>query len=101
MIYSDLNAILLGEIVRRVSGAPLLRLFVSREVFAPLGLAQQMLFGPRSASYEDCSYEPLARHPIAGIVNDPSAYKLGGVTGNAGLFCHCERTRALRAIHVE
>ena len=31
MVYSDLNAILLGEIVRRVSGAPL-DVFVTREV---------------------------------------------------------------------
>ena len=86
MIYSDLNAILLGEIVRRVSGAPL-DVFVTREVFAPLGLAQQMLFRPPKRLVPLTAPTNLWHgHPIAGIVNDPSAYKLGGVTGNAGLF---------------
>jgi CubicO group peptidase (beta-lactamase class C family) len=86
MIYSDLNAILLGEIVRRVSGAPL-DVFVTREVFARLGLAQQMLFRPPKRLVPRTAPTNLWHgHPIAGVVNDPSAYKLGGVTGNAGLF---------------
>jgi len=45
MVYSDLNAILLGVIVQRVSGQPL-DVFVTREVYVPLGLDQQMLFRP-------------------------------------------------------
>src|SRR5213593_4438426 len=49
MVYSDLNAILLGEIVHRVSGQPL-DVFVTREVYAPLGLDQQMMFRPRGAN---------------------------------------------------
>ncbi len=66
-IYSDLNAILLGEIVRRVT--------------------QQMLFRPPKRLIPLTAPTNLWHgHPIAGIVNDPSAYKLGGVTGNAGLF---------------
>lgn len=86
MIYSDLNAILLGEIVRRVSGAPL-DVFVTREVFAPLGIAQQMLFRPPKRLVPRIAPTNLWHgHPIAGVVNDPSAGKLGGVTGNAGLF---------------
>jgi CubicO group peptidase (beta-lactamase class C family) len=86
MIYSDLNAILLGEIVRRVSGVPL-DVFVTREVFAPLGIAPQMLFRPPKRLVPRTAPTNLWHgHPIAGVVNDPSAYKLGGVTGNAGLF---------------
>jgi CubicO group peptidase (beta-lactamase class C family) len=86
MIYSDLNAILLGEIVRRVSGAPL-DVFVTREIFAPLGIAPQMLFRPPKRLASRTAPTNLWHgHPIAGVVNDPSAYKLGGVTGNAGLF---------------
>ena len=45
MVYSDLNAILLGEIVRRVTGTPL-DAFVTREVYTRLGLDQQMIFRP-------------------------------------------------------
>jgi len=86
MIYSDLNAILLGEIVRRVSGAPL-DVFANREVFAPLGLAQDMIFLPAKRLERRAAPTVLCHgHPIAGVVNDPSAYKLGGMTGNAGLF---------------
>jgi len=63
MVYSDLNAILLGEIVRHVSGQTLKRL---EPRIAPTNLWRG--------------------HPIAGVVNDPSAGKLGGVSGNAGVF---------------
>jgi CubicO group peptidase (beta-lactamase class C family) len=44
VIYSDLNAILLGEIVRRVAGEPL-DVVAAREIFAPLGL-RRTLFRP-------------------------------------------------------
>ena len=44
VVYSDLNAILLGEIVRRAAGEPLDR-FAGREIFVPLGL-RQTLFRP-------------------------------------------------------
>ena len=85
VVYSDLNAILLGEIVRRVAGEPLAA-FVAREVLAPLGLAQT---GFHPAASERARIAPTGvwrGHPVAGVVNDPSAAKLGGVAGNAGLF---------------
>lgn len=86
MVYSDLNAILLGEIVRRVSGAPL-DAFVKREVYTPLGLDQQLLFRPPKRLERRTAPTGLWHgHPIAGIVNDPNAAKLGGVSGHAGLF---------------
>ena len=86
MVYSDLNAILLGEIVRRVSG---LRLdaFARRTIYAPLGLDQELLFLPPKRVEKRIAPTGLWHgHPIAGIVNDPSAGMLGGVSGNAGLF---------------
>ncbi|HEV2670791.1 MAG TPA: serine hydrolase domain-containing protein [Gemmatimonadales bacterium] len=86
MVYSDLNAILLGEIVRRVSGAPL-DVFVAREVYAPLALEQQLMFRPPKKLERRIAPTGLWHgHAIAGIVNDPSAAKLGGVSGHAGLF---------------
>jgi CubicO group peptidase (beta-lactamase class C family) len=86
MVYSDLNAILLGEIVRRVSGSPL-DVFVTREVFAPLGLDQQMIFRPPRRLERRIAPTGLWHgHPVAGVVNDPNAAKLGGVAGHAGLF---------------
>src|SRR5439155_23376087 len=86
MVYSDLNAILLGEIVRRVSGAPL-DVFVTREVYAPLGLDEQLMFRPPKKLERRIAPTGLWHgHAIAGIVNDPNAAKLGGVSGHAGLF---------------
>jgi CubicO group peptidase (beta-lactamase class C family) len=86
MVYSDLNAILLGEIVRRVSGLPL-DAFVARELYAPLGLQQQMLFRPPKRLEKRTAPTGLWHgHAIAGVVNDPNAARLGGVAGHAGLF---------------
>jgi len=86
MVYSDLNAILLGEIVRHVSGQTL-DAFVTRTIYAPLGLEQQMLFRPPKRLVPRIAPTNLWRgHPIAGVVNDPSAGMLGGVSGNAGVF---------------
>src|SRR5207237_978409 len=48
VIYSDLNAILLGAVVQRVTGEPL-DVFVAREVFAPLGLEATMFRPPAQA----------------------------------------------------
>ncbi len=85
MVYSDLNAILLGEIVRRAGGAPL-DVFAAREVFRPLGL-EHMVFRPGRRLVARIAPTGVWRgHPVAGVVNDPNAAKLGGVAGHAGLF---------------
>ena len=83
--YSDLNFVLLGEILRRVSGEPLDQ-FVTREVIEPLGLTETRY---RPASRLAARTAPTGLwhgHPVAGVVNDPTAAKAGGVSGNAGLF---------------
>src|SRR6266498_4635240 len=86
MVYSDLNAILLGEIVRHVSGLPL-DAFVTRAFYTPLSLDQQLLFRPPKRLEPRVAPTNLWHgHPIAGVVNDPSAGMLGGVSGNAGVF---------------
>jgi len=85
VIYSDLNAILLGEIVRRAAGEPL-EAFAAREIFEPLGL-RQSLFRPPAARRSRIAPTGLWHgHPVAGVVNDQNAARLGGVAGHAGLF---------------
>src|SRR5438309_701866 len=85
VIYSDLNAILLGEAVRHAAGEPL-DAFAAREVFTPLGL-QQTMFRPAARLKGRIAPTGVWRgHPVAGVVNDGSAVKLRGVSGNAGLF---------------
>jgi len=83
--YSDLNAILLGLIVERVTGVPLDQL-ARQEVFDPLGM-EQTLFAPgavlRPRIVPSMSDD---QGPIAGRPSDPNAFALGGVAGHAGVF---------------
>jgi CubicO group peptidase (beta-lactamase class C family) len=85
MEYSDFNAILLGEIVRRTAGVPL-DVFAAREIFAPLGLEQMMFRPPRRLVPRIAPTGMWRGHPVAGVVNDQNAVRLGGVAGHAGLF---------------
>jgi CubicO group peptidase (beta-lactamase class C family) len=85
MVYSDLNAILLGEIVRRAGGMSL-DVFATREIFAPLGLEQMWFRPPRRLARRIAPTGVWRGHPVAGVVNDQNAARLGGVAGHAGLF---------------
>jgi CubicO group peptidase (beta-lactamase class C family) len=85
VIYSDLNAIVLGELVHRVAGVPL-DTVTAREL-APALEWRHTAFRPPRAWRERIAPTGLWRgHPIAGEVNDPNAHRLGGVAGHAGLF---------------
>ena len=85
MEYSDFNAILLCEIVRRTAGVPL-DVFATREIFARLGLRQSMFRPPRRLVPRIAPTGVWHGHPVAGVVNDQNAARLGGVAGHAGLF---------------
>jgi len=85
VLYSDVNAILLGEVVRRTAGEPLDR-FAAREIFAPLGLSQTLFRPPRRLEARIAPTGLWHGHPVAGIVNDANAARLGGVAGHAGAF---------------
>ncbi len=85
VIYSDLNAILLGEIVGRAAGEPL-DVFAAREIFGPLGLRGTMFRPPARLRPRIAPTGVWRGHAVAGSVNDGSAFKLRGVSGNAGLF---------------
>jgi uncharacterized protein YbbC (DUF1343 family) len=86
-VYSDINFLLLGEIVRRVSGQPLDEYCLTR-VFQPLGM-QNSRFNPpaewrdRIAPTERLKGEAAA---LRGLVHDPTTRFMGGVAGHAGLF---------------
>jgi uncharacterized protein YbbC (DUF1343 family)/CubicO group peptidase (beta-lactamase class C family) len=83
--YSDVNYILLGEVVERVSGQPLDR-FVQQHVFAPLGM-NETTFRPQGKLKERCApTEKRDGRWMVGEVHDPRAHLLGGVAGHAGLF---------------
>jgi CubicO group peptidase (beta-lactamase class C family) len=85
VVYSDVNAVLLGEIVRRTSGEPL-DAFAAREILGPLGVRDAGFRLPARLASRIAPTGMWRGRPVAGIVNDPTAAKLGGVAGNAGLF---------------
>jgi uncharacterized protein YbbC (DUF1343 family)/CubicO group peptidase (beta-lactamase class C family) len=94
-VYSDINFFLLGDIVRRVSGQTLDQ-FVRHRIFEPLGMKDTTFLPPpsmtpRIAPTENCT--PLGwpcqgpdMRMLRGVVHDPTARRMGGVAGHAGLF---------------
>ena len=94
-VYSDINFFLLGDIVRRISGERLDR-YAKAHIFDPLGMRDTMFLPSetlrsRIAPTERC--RPLvwpcggADVPfLRGVVHDPTARRMDGVAGHAGLF---------------
>jgi CubicO group peptidase (beta-lactamase class C family) len=83
--YSDINFFLLGEIVRRVSGTPL-EIFARREIFQPLKMNDTGFLPPPEKIPRIAPTEVVDGKPWRGTVHDPTARKMGGVAGHAGLF---------------
>jgi uncharacterized protein YbbC (DUF1343 family)/CubicO group peptidase (beta-lactamase class C family) len=85
-VYSDINFIVLGALVERLSGEPLDE-YAAKHVFAPLGMKETRYLPPpswlpRIAPTE----EDENHHLLRGVVHDPTARRMGGVAGHAGVF---------------
>jgi CubicO group peptidase (beta-lactamase class C family) len=124
--YSDINFIILGALVEKITGQPL-DTYVQDNVFAPLGMADtrylpvEKACGPRQIRGTAIAFDKnapkvgqcpagtwstdlLARiaptahdgdtpglnpdydHLLRGTVHDPTARRMGGVAGSAGVF---------------
>jgi uncharacterized protein YbbC (DUF1343 family)/CubicO group peptidase (beta-lactamase class C family) len=83
--YSDTGFLLLGEVVRRVSGTPLDR-YVDKAIFKPLGLKDTMFNPPASLRDRIAPTEFNHGRLLVGEVHDPRGRAVGGVAGHAGLF---------------
>ena len=92
MVYSDLGAIVLGEVIERIDGDRLDRL-AARRIFAPLGMHSTRFRPPGSwlSRVAPTEYDTAWRKRIVrGEVHDEKAAWLGGVAGHAGLFGSAE-----------
>jgi uncharacterized protein YbbC (DUF1343 family)/CubicO group peptidase (beta-lactamase class C family) len=83
--YSDVNFLLLSEVVRRVSGEPL-ETFVEREIFRLLGMRDTGFLPPDAKRGRIAPTERVDGRMLRGTVHDPTARSIGGVSGHAGLF---------------
>ncbi len=129
--YADINYILLGALIEKVTGEPE-DVYVQRNVFAPLGMEETRYLPPAKAcgphttrgaalawapaptgrapaacpagtwstslvpriaptardeeSGADPSKNPDYGHLLRGTVHDPTARRMGGVAGHAGVF---------------
>ena len=85
-LYSDINFETLGFIVEKLTGEPLNE-YVQKNVFAPLQMNETMFLPkdewlPRIAPTQ---YDENGKM-LRGVVHDPTARRMGGVAGHAGLF---------------
>ncbi|MET8622637.1 serine hydrolase domain-containing protein [Kitasatospora sp. NPDC004669] len=86
--YTDRAAVLMTYLVEDLGGAPLDEL-AARWVWRPLGMGDTR-YGPlgaaETARTAPTEYEESVGTHLRGLVHDPSARLLGGVSGNAGAF---------------
>ncbi|MGB0082928.1 MAG: exo-beta-N-acetylmuramidase NamZ domain-containing protein [Terracidiphilus sp.] len=85
-VYSDINFEVLGFIVQKVTGMPLNE-YTATYVFAPLDMTETSFLPPASwvpriapTQYDEDGIM------LRGVVHDPTARRMGGVAGHAGLF---------------
>lgn len=127
--YSDINFILLGALIEKITGEPLDG-YVKANIFVPLGMHETYYLPPAKAcgphrirgtaivvdpsapavhdcpsgtwntellarvaptshdgdSWDDPEKNPDFGHLIRGTVHDPTARRMGGATGSAGVF---------------
>jgi CubicO group peptidase (beta-lactamase class C family) len=98
--YSDINFVLLGQLVKRVSGLPLNE-FARQKIYEPLGMKHtgflplQRFSGAHiaptqlitAAGLKDGLHADLAEgRELRGVVHDPTARLMDGVAGSAGVF---------------
>jgi len=94
-VYSDIDFILLGEVVARLGGQPLEALARER-IFEPLAmrdtgflpLKQHALtrIAPTEKLQAVLAADDSLGQVLRGVVHDPSARRMGGVAGHAGVF---------------
>ncbi len=85
-VYSDINFEVLGFVVEKVSGMPLNE-FATRNIFEPLGMTHTRFLptGEWESLIAPTQYDEHGQM-LRGVVHDPTARRMGGVAGHAGLF---------------
>ena len=85
-VYSDIGFVTLGALVERVSGENL-DAYTAAHIFAPLRMTHTRFLPPKAwrPKIAPTQYDEHD-HMLRGEVHDPTAFRMGGVAGHAGLF---------------
>lgn len=84
--YSDVNFETLGFVVEKVSGLSLDE-YAARNIFWPLGMSETRFLPPAQWRARIAPTEYDENHVmLRGTVHDPTARRMGGVAGDAGVF---------------
>lgn len=92
--YSDIGFIVLGHLLETIAGESL-NAFCQREIFSPLGMASTLycpLEEMRSSIPPTGIDVGLRRGFVQGEVHDDNCWRLGGISGHAGLFSNVADT---------
>jgi uncharacterized protein YbbC (DUF1343 family)/CubicO group peptidase (beta-lactamase class C family) len=86
-VYSDINFVVLGELVQKVGGMPLDQ-YSQTYIFGPLGMTTTRFLPPAEWKPRIAPTERDERsgQMLRGVVHDPTARQMGGVAGDAGVF---------------
>lgn len=87
MVYSDIGAFMMGQVIERVSGERLDQ-YLERHVFRPLKMRETMFNPPQKLwkRVAPTEIDTLRGGLVHGKVHDERAYYLAGVAAHAGLF---------------
>jgi uncharacterized protein YbbC (DUF1343 family)/CubicO group peptidase (beta-lactamase class C family) len=85
VIYSDVNFLVLGALVERITGQRL-DAYCRSHIFTPLGIRDTTFLPDRNTALRAAPTTADAHGMRRGRVHDPLAARMGGVAGNAGLF---------------
>ena len=85
-LYSDINFIVLGALIERVTGTSEDE-YCQKNIFTPLGMTHTRFLPPAAwrAAIAPTEYDEQNKM-LRGVVHDPTARRMGGVSGHAGLF---------------
>lgn len=87
--YSDMNFVVLGELVKKLSGQSL-RDYSREHIFQPLGMQETTYLPGEDLQQRAAPTQQRDGKWMQGEVHDPRAFKLGGIAGHAGLFSTAE-----------
>lgn len=82
--YSDINYLMLGKLVEKVSKLDL-NDYIRMNILEPLKMEDTQYLAYKDS---ECKYRcaPTKKKINRGHVHDPTSFKLGGISGHAGLF---------------